>query len=207
MHAWVCWTLSGSHAKNICYLPKKLQNVAAKFTISEQVEYAPWSLWKIRKVRFAIFLLHTEHEVDSVLNFHKELKVKLTTQCTQSTIILVVHIHIVYALCVHFNNLWIDMYITISRCGTCFGMVGHVQQSVSSVRIVKSTLKEFEEVSKVSNTAPKVRIWSFLKTASHFFVLLASATLFRTHRFRHRLHGVVVAFWLSVFASVFVPVF
>ena len=99
------------------------------------------------------------------------------------------------------------MYITISRCGTCFGMVGHVQQSVSSVRMVKSTLKEFKEVSKVSNTAPKVRIWSFLKTAMHFFVSLAAATLFRTHRFRHRLHGVVVAFWLSVFASVFVPVF
>ena len=55
-------------------------------------------------------------------------------------------------------------------------------------------------------TPPKVRIWSLLKTATHFFALLAAAPLFRTHRSRHGLHGVVAAFWLSVFASVFVPV-
>jgi len=55
-------------------------------------------------------------------------------------------------------------------------------------------------------TPPKVRIWSLLKTATRFFALLATAPLFRTHRSRHGLHGVVAAFWLSVFASVFVPV-
>ena len=40
-----------------------------------------------------------------------------------------------------------------------FEMVGHVQQSVSNVRrMVKHTLKEFEELSEISNTSPNARI-------------------------------------------------
>jgi len=35
---------------------------------------------KIRKVTLAIFLLHTEHEVDSVLYFYKQLKAKTDHQ-------------------------------------------------------------------------------------------------------------------------------
>ena len=45
-----------------------------------------------------------------------------------------------------------------------------------------------------------------LKTATRFFASLAAAPFFPTHRFRRGLHGVVAAFWLSVFASVFAPV-
>ena len=39
-----------------------------------------------------------------------------------------------------------------------FGTVGHMQESVNSVRTEKRTLKEFEKVSEVSNTSPKVAI-------------------------------------------------
>ena len=46
--------------------------------------------------------------------------------------------------------------------------------------MAKRTLKEFEEVSEVSNTSLKVRIWSFLKTATCFFASLAAAPLFYT---------------------------
>ena len=53
----------------------------------------------------------------------------------------------------------------------------------------------------------KARIWSFLKTATCFFASLAPTPLFRSHRSRRRLHRVVAAFWLSVFTSVFTPVF
>ena len=38
-------------------------------------------------------------------------------------------------------------------------------------------LEEFKEMSEVSNTSQKARIWSFLKTAMHFFALLAAAPL------------------------------
>ena len=55
---------------------------------------------------------------------------------------------------VHLNNLWTDTCITVSRHGTCFGTVGHVQ------RMAKCTLKEFEEV--------RFSVRSFLKTAMHF---------------------------------------
>ena len=48
------------------------------------------------------------------------------------------------------------MYITISRCGMCFGMMSHVQQGVK--RIAKCMLKEFQEVSVVSNTSLNARI-------------------------------------------------
>ena len=46
------------------------------------------------------------------------------------------------------------MHITVSRCGVCFWMVSHVQQSASSVRRMSKCM--FEEVSKVSNTAPNL---------------------------------------------------
>ena len=47
------------------------------------------------------------------------------------------------------------------------------------MRTAKRMLKEFEEVSKDSNTSLKVSIWSFHKT--HFFASLAAAPLFHTH--------------------------
>ena len=46
------------------------------------------------------------------------------------------------------------MRITVSRCGMCFWMVSHVQQSVSNVRRMSKCV--FEEVSKVLNTAPNL---------------------------------------------------
>ena len=91
-----------------------------------------------------------------------------------------------------------DMHITVCRC-----FWDSRQQGVNSVRTVKCTLKEFEEMSKISNTSLKVRIWSFLKTATCFFASLATAPLFHTHQSRR----VVAAFWLSVLASVFAPDF
>ena len=39
------------------------------------------------------------------------------------------------------------------------------------VRMAKCTLKEFEGVSEGSNTLLKVRMWSFLKTATPFLVI------------------------------------
>ena len=56
------------------------------------------------------------------------------------------------------------MHITVYRCGTRFW--DSWQQGVNSVRTVKCTLKEFEEMSEISNTSLKTRIWSFLKTAT-----------------------------------------
>ena len=80
-----------------------------------------------------------------------------------------------------------------------FWMVSHVQQSVSSVRrMAKHTLKELEEVSEVLNTSLKVKIWLFLKTATHFFASLAAAPLFHTHQSHCGLHRVVAAFWLRL---------
>ena len=63
---------------------------------------------------------------------------------------------------------------------SAFGTVGHVQQIMR--RMAKHTLKEFQEVSKVSNTTPNVRIWSFLNTAilcfaSHWSLMLINLTI------------------------------
>ena len=90
------------------------------------------------------------------------------------------------------------MHITVCRC-----FWDSRQQGVNSVRTVKGTLKEFKEMSEISNTSLKARIWSFLKIATCFFASLATAPLFHTHRSRR----VVAAFWLSVLASVFAPDF
>ena len=62
----------------------------------------------------------------------------------------------------------------------------------------KVYVEKFEEVSEVLNTSPKVKMWSFLKTATHFFALQAAAPLFCAHRSCRRLHGVVAIFWFSV---------
>ena len=40
-----------------------------------------------------------------------------------------------------------------------FGTISHVQQDVK--RMAKCTLREFQEVSEISNTSLNVRIWSF----------------------------------------------
>ena len=49
------------------------------------------------------------------------------------------------------------------------------------------------------------RIWSFLKTATHFICFASCCySLSRTHHSRYGLHGVVAAFMLSVLSSVFV---
>ena len=78
---------------------------------------------------------------------------------------------------------------------------------MSSVRMAKCMWKKFEKVNEVLNTSPKARIWRFLKTATHFFALLATVPLFHTRGSHRRLHGTVAALWLSVFISIFAPVF
>lgn len=68
-------------AKKICYVPNdELQNVATKFTISEQVEllvctYAHSEKSERSYLQYSSYI-HTEHEVDSVFKFHKQLKAK-----------------------------------------------------------------------------------------------------------------------------------
>ena len=63
----------------------------------------------------------------------------------------------------------------------CLWKVGHVQQSVSSVRrMAQSVLKEFEEVSEVLNTSLNAMIFGMVVSQdSHapFFALLATAPL------------------------------
>ena len=87
-------------------------------------------------------------------------------------------------------------YAMIVGVASTFETVGHVQQSVR--RITKLTLKEFQDVSDVSNTSPNVRIWLFLKTAIICFASCCSLILIHlTVDFR-----VVAVFWLSVFSSV-----
>ena len=84
-------------------------------------------------------------------------------------------------------------------------MVGHVRQSVTSVRrMAKRTLKEFEELSEVSNTEPNARILSMVVSQNNHVLCFASRRF--SHQPRCGLYEVVATFWLSVFASVFAPV-
>ena len=53
--------------------------------------------------------------------------------------------------------------LLIVGVGNAFGMVGHVHQSVR--RMAKHMLKEFQEVSDVSNTSPNMKIWLVLEMA------------------------------------------
>ena len=87
-----------------------------------------------------------------------------------------------------------------------FGMVGHVQRSVSTVRRrAKRMLKEFEEVREILNISLNVRIRSFHKIATRFPSRCFS--LSHIHRSHCGLHLVVAAFWLTLFASVLTPVY
>ena len=53
--------------------------------------------------------------------------------------------------------------LLIVGVANAFGMVGHVHQTVR--RMTKHMLKEFQEVSDVSNTFPNMKIWLVLETA------------------------------------------
>ena len=70
------------------------------------------------------------------------------------------------------------MCITVSRRGKCFWMVGHVQQSVSTVRrMAKCTLKEFDKVSEVSNTLLNRILGMVVSQNSHAVFLLHKSLL------------------------------
>ena len=63
------------------------------------------------------------------------------------------------------------------------------KKSMHAVFIVspaKHTWKEFEEVSEVSNTSPKARMWLFLmmRDGHAFFCFASHCSVFPTHRFR-----------------------
>ena len=66
----------------------------------------------------------------------------------------------------------------------CLWKVGHVQQSVSSVRkMAKYTLKEFEKVSEVSNTSPNMRIFGMVVSQDgHALFPFASHCSSSTHQ-------------------------
>ena len=69
----------------------------------------------------------------------------------------------------HMSMTLADIYaLLLVGVVSAFGVAGHVQQSVSSVRMAKYMLKEFEEVSEVLNTSLNAKIWLFLKTAMRF---------------------------------------
>ena len=61
--------------------------------------------------------------------------------------------------------------------------------AVFIVSQAKHTWKEFKEVSEVSNTSPKAKMWSFLMMRDgHAFLCFASrCSIFPTHRFRRGL--------------------
>ena len=85
----------------------------------------------------------------------------------------------------------------------CFEMVGHVQQSVSSVRrMAKHTLTKLGEVSNTSVNGEDMVITQdghalFLLASCCSSLVLIDLTMDFT---------AAAAFWLSVFAPVFVPV-
>ena len=66
-------------------------------------------------------------------------------------------------------------YAMIVGVASTFETVGHVQQSVR--RITKHTLKEFQDMSDVSNTSPNIMIWLFLETAIICFASCCSLIL------------------------------
>ena len=87
-----------------------------------------------------------------------------------------------------------------------------MQQSVKSVRMTKrtytiygTTLKEFRGCERSFAPHRMRGNGSFSRQPGTLFITLGAAALSRTHRSRHGLHGVVVAFTLSVFSSAFVP--
>ena len=76
--------------------------------------------------------------------------------------------------CAQLNNLWTGMWALVSvDMAHASGTVSHVRQSLSSVRrIAKCTLKEFEEVTEVLNTA--LRFLCFPSCCSSLFYSLIS---------------------------------
>ena len=73
------------------------------------------------------------------------------------------------------DNMCALLLLLVGMAST-LGMVGHVQQQVwqSLRRMAKHMFKEFQKMSKVSNTSPKARTWSFLETAAMFASLAAA---------------------------------
>ena len=70
---------------------------------------------------------------------------------------------------------------------------------------VRTTLKEFREC-ECSFEPHRMRGYGHFSRRPHtLFTSQGAAALSRTHRSRSRLHGVVAAFVLSVFSSVFAP--
>ena len=106
--------------------------------------------------------------------------------------ILVVRICSVCLVHMHLNDLWTNkrqVYITVSRHGRT---VGHVQHAKC-----EKNGKTFQKVSKVSITSPNASIWSFSEMA----ILCFASQPSHADQSWLGLHGVVGAFWLSVFVS------
>ena len=68
-----------------------------------------------------------------------------------------------------------------------------------------SMLKEFEDVSAALSHTECTNMVISLRQLHTLFASLGAAALCRTHCCRCRLHGIVAAFPLSVFSSVFAP--
>ena len=89
-----------------------------------------------------------------------------------------------------------------------FGTVGHAcAMSVKSVRRkAKCThyVERVQECERVFELHRTQRYGRLSRRPRALFASLGAAALYRTHRFRHGLHGIETAFTLSVF-SVFAP--
>ena len=110
----------------------------------------------------------------------------------------------VYALCAYLNDLWNNTCGLVSRLLRLSVM--HVQYEVWKVwggQSVCTTLKEFRGCE--CSFAPH-RTWeysSFSGWPRALFTMLGTAVLSRTHRSWCGLHGIVAAFTLSSFSSIF----
>ena len=75
-------------------------------------------------------------------------------------------------------------------------------QPIITWQSIHTTLKEFQEC---EHDFALHRTQGYARRPHTLFATLGAAALSRTHRSRRGLHGIVAAFTLSVFSSVFMP--
>ena len=105
--------------------------------------------------------------------------------------ILCVCIHSVCLACSSMNQQATRVLLLVDVAHILLG-----QSAICNKVWARHTLKEFQEVSEVSDTSPNVRIWLFLKMTILCFPTCSSSCVLID------LAMVVAAFWLSVFASI-----
>ena len=124
-------------------------------------------------------------------------------------LLCMVYIFAVYASCAHLNNLWTNMCGLVSRHASAFGTVGPCMCNevwkVWGGQSVRSMLKEFRGCVCGFELHRTRGYGRYSRRLHALFASQGDAALSCTHHSRSRLHGVVAAFVLSVFSSVFAP--